>query len=143
MTRISKNFTLEEMIASRKAKLYGIKNKPNTEQVCALCALVHNVLQPLRNYFKKPIKISSGFRNFELNKRVGGVGCSQHLEGEAADIDIEGDMSFGKAIFHYIKGFLEFDQLIWEHDQSGVYWVHVSYRADGRNRKQVLELLKK
>jgi hypothetical protein len=52
-------------------------------------------------------------------------------------------MAFGKAIFYYIKGFLVFDQLIWEHDSSGVYWVHVSYRADGRNRKQVLELLKK
>ena len=142
-TRISKNFTLEEMTASRKAKLYGIKNKPNTQQICALCALVHHVLQPIRDYFGKPVKISSGYRCYDLNKRVGGAECSQHMDGEAADIDIEGDLTKGKAIFYYIKINLEFDQLIWEHDKNGVYWIHVSFRADGRNRKQVLELLKK
>jgi hypothetical protein len=31
-----------------------------------------------------------------------------------------------------------------EHNAKGTYWVHVSYRADGKNRRQVIEnLLKK
>ena len=73
-------------------------------------------------------------------------GKTQHMKGQAADIDIQGDMAFGKKIFEYIKNNLPFDQLIWEHNAKGVYWVHVSfvYFDFGRNRKQVIDnLLKK
>jgi Peptidase M15. len=46
---ISKNFTLEEFTASATAKAKGITNVPSTQQVINLCALVHHVLQPLRD----------------------------------------------------------------------------------------------
>ncbi|WP_042006543.1 YcbK family protein [Capnocytophaga canis] len=38
----------------------------------------------------KPIRITSGYRTFEYNKKVGGVEKSQHLIGKAADIKIKG-----------------------------------------------------
>ena len=143
-TYISKNFTLEELTASATAKANGIRNNPGQTDIINLCALVHNVLQPLREAMHEPIKIGSGFRSLALNKAVGGVSNSQHMRGEAADLCIEGDLKQGREWFNWIKNHCDFDQLIWEHNAKGSYWVHVSYRADGKNRKQVINnLLKK
>lgn len=143
-TYISKNFTLEELCASSTAKAKGISNNPGQTDIVNLCALVHNVLQPLRFAMNEPIKIGSGFRSLALNRAVGGVSNSQHMKGEAADLCIDGDMAKGKRWFEYIKNHLPFDQLIWEHNSKGNYWVHVSYRADGNNRNHVIDnLLKK
>lgn len=142
-TRISKNFTLEELTASATAKAKGIRNVPDTQQTCNLCALVHHVIQPLRDATCRPVPISSGFRSTALNKAVGGVGNSQHMTGEAADLNIGGDMLKGKQWFEWIKTHCDFDQLIWEHNSKGTYWVHVSYRSDGKNRKQVINNLLK
>jgi hypothetical protein len=143
-TKISKNFTLEELRDSATAKRLGIINAPGVDEVCALCALVHHVLQPLRDAMQEPIKIGSGYRCPRLNKAVGGVTNSQHMKGQAADLCIDGDKVKGKRWFDWIKAHCQFDQLIWEHNAKGSYWVHVSYRADGQNRQQVIgNLLKK
>ena len=143
-TRISKNFTLDELTASATAKQLHIINAPGVDEVCNLCALVHNVLQPLRDAMGESIKIGSGYRCPQLNKAVGGVATSQHMKGEAADLCIDGDLKKGKRWFEWIKTHCKFDQLIWEHNAKGTYWVHVSYRADGKNRQQVIDnLLKK
>ena len=66
-TRISKNFTLEEMRDSATAKRLGIINAPGVDEVCAMCAVVHHVLQPLRDAMQEPIKIGSGYRCPQLN----------------------------------------------------------------------------
>jgi len=143
-TYISKNFTLEELTASATAKAKGIRNEPGQTDIINLCALVHNVLQPLRNWWGRPIKIGSGFRSLALNNAVGGVRNSQHMRGEAADLCIEGDLKQGREWFNWIKVHCDFDQLIWEHNSKDSYWVHVSYRADGKNRRQAInDLLKK
>ena len=143
-TRISKNFTLDELTASATAKQLHIINAPGVDEVCNLCALVHNVLQPLRDAMGESIKIGSGYRCPQLNKAVGGVATSQHMKGEAADLCIDGDLKKGKRWFEWIKTHCQFDQLIWEHNAKGTYWVHVSFRADGKNRQQVIDnLLKK
>ena len=143
-TQISKNFTLEELRDSATAKKLGIINAPGVDEVCSLCALVHHVLQPLRDAMGEPIKIGSGYRCPQLNRAVGGVGNSQHVKGEAADLCIDGDKVKGKKWFDWIKAHCDFDQLILEHNAKGSYWVHVSYRPDGKNRKQVIgNLLKK
>lgn len=143
-TRISKNFMLDELTASQTARQRRIANAPGVDEVCALCALVHHVLQPLRDAMQEPIKIGSGYRCRQLNTAVGGVSNSQHMRGEAADLCIDGDIQKGKRWFTWIKAHCQFDQLIWEHNAKGSYWVHVSYRADGENRQQVIDnLLKK
>ena len=140
--RISKNFTLEELTASATAKAKGISNNPGQTDIVNLCGLVHNVLQPLRNWWGKEVKIGSGYRSLALNRAVGGVSNSQHMKGEAADLCIDGDIQKGKSWFQFIKQHCEFDQLIWEKNpKTGAYWVHVSYRCDGKNRKQVINNL--
>ena len=95
-----------------------------------------NVLDPLREWWGKPLIVSSGYRCPELNAAVKGSRTSQHMSGQAADIDT-GDRQQNKLLFEYIKKNLPYDQLI---DESNFAWVHVSYRADGNNRKQVLKL---
>lgn len=141
--RLSKNFTLEELCASATARARGIKNIPGKVEISCLNVLVENILQPLRDHFGYPIKIGSGYRCAELNKAVGGVSNSQHTKGEAADLCIDGDKEKGKKWFDYIRYNLDFDQLIWEHNKKGSYWVHVSVKEQG-NRHQVIEnLLKK
>ena len=145
-TPVTMHFSIEEIYASDTAKRLGIDNTPSVQKMIHLVYLAAYVLEPLRVAMNRPIHISSGYRCEKLNKAVGGVYNSQHLKGQAVDIDIEGDMEFGKKVFNYIKDHLPFDQLIWEHNKSGTYWVHVSFVFPdfGRNRKQVIgNLLKK
>lgn len=130
-----KYFTIEEMTKSSTAKANGIDNTPSEEGVLKLQKLIETVLDPLREWYGKPIIVNSGYRCEALNKAIGGAKSSQHMLGEAADITV-GSKEENEKLFNYIKDNLEFDQLINESDFS---WVHVSYR-EGRLRKQVLEL---
>lgn len=144
--QVTMHFTVDELCASATAKAKGINNKPDIQQTINLVYLAAYVLEPLRIAMGEPIKISSGFRCQALNKAVGGVTNSQHCKGQAADLCIDGDLKKGRKWFDYIKQHLPFDQLIWEHDRNGVYWVHVSYVYPdlGKNRRQVIDnLLKK
>jgi hypothetical protein len=142
--KITQHFTLEELCASATAKAKGIKNVPGNQELINLTALCVAVLEPLRQWFGREVKIGSGYRCPVLNAAVGGVSNSQHMKGQAADLCIDGDMEKGKKWFNYIRNHLVFDQLIMEHNAKGTYWVHVSYDAQGRNRGQVIEnLLKK
>ena len=143
---VTMHFTIEELFASATAKAKGIDNTPNMQQMINLVYLAAYVLEPLRMAMDEPIKIGSGFRCQKLNKAVGGVYNSQHMKGQAADLCIDGDIAKGKRWFNYIKDHLPFDQLIWEHNAKGTYWVHVSFVFPdfGKNRHQVIDnLLKK
>ena len=143
---VTMHFTIEELFASATAKAKGIDNTPNVQQMINLVYLAAYVLEPLRMAMDEPIKIGSGFRCQKLNKAVGGVYNSQHTKGQAADLCIDGDIAKGKRWFNYIKDHLPFDQLIWEHNSKGTYWVHVSFVFPdfGKNRHQVIDnLLKK
>jgi len=144
-TPVTMHFTIEEMYASDTAKRLGIDNKPTTQKMINLVYLCAYVLEPLRVAMGEPIRISSGYRCEKLNKAVGGVYNSQHLKGQAADLDIGGDIEKGRRWFNYIKDHLPFDQLIWEHNAAGVYWIHVSFVFPdfGKNRKQVINNLAK
>ena len=133
-----KYFTIEEMIKSSTATAKRIDNTPNQTVIDSLTKLIEAVLDPLREWYGKPIRVNSGYRCKALNKAVGSKAKnSQHLYGEAADITA-GSKEENEKLFNYIKDNLEFDQLI---NESNFSWVHVSYR-EGRLRKQVLALSK-
>ena len=138
---ISKNFTLAELCNSAAAKRFGINNNPDDKVIKNLELLVKNILQPIRDHFDKAIHVVSGYRSPGLNKKVGGASNSQHLIGQAVDIDNDNTSISNAEIFNYIKENLKFDQLIWEfgNDESPD-WVHVSYSA--KPRKQILRAYK-
>jgi hypothetical protein len=136
--QLSPHFTLAEFTRSESAKRHGVSNQPTPEHLENIKILCDKVLEPIRIKFG-PINISSGYRSKVLNHYIGGSLRSQHCEGKAADLDMDGigDV-LNIDIFNYIKSNLEFDQLINEFNYG---WVHVSYNA-GKNRMQVLDALK-
>ena len=123
------------MIKSNTAKSKGIDNIPTWDEIDNLKKLIEAILDPLREWYGKPIYINSGYRSEALNKAVGGSKSSQHALGMAADIDTY-NPDENRKLFEYIKDNLEFDQLI---DEKNMQWIHVSYN-EGHNRKQVLHL---
>ena len=138
MERISEHITYKEATYSETAKRHGLFNVPNESQVARMKLTATKVFEPLRNHFDTPIFVSSFFRSAELNIALSGGKNSQHMCGEAMDLDADKyDIIENKDIFNYIKDHLEFDQLIWEFgDVINPDWVHVSYSAN--NRKEIL-----
>lgn len=135
---LSKNFTLHELEKSSTALRLGIDNTAPKKVVDNLVKLCENLLQLIRDHFRKPVTINSGYRSAALNKAIGGSRTSQHRKGEAADIEIAGVSNL--VLAKWIADNMVFDQLILEHHISGVPesgWVHVSYKH-GQNRGQVL-----
>jgi hypothetical protein len=143
--QLSKNLTLAEMVRSESAKRAGINNTPTKPHLDNMIKLAKNVFQPIRDYFKVPIRISSGYRSAALNASIKGTSKnSQHSLGEAIDIDMDGTETTNKEIFDYIKNNINFDQLIWEFGtDDNPAWVHVSYRTSGNQRKQILKAIKR
>ena len=144
--QLSENLTLAEVIKSSTAKRLGIDNTPTEEHLNNLKLVAKNIFQPLREHFKKPINVSSGYRSKALNDATPGSSpTSQHCSGEALDLDQDG-MTTGitnKMVFEYIKNNLNFDQLIWEFGtDSNPDWVHVSYESSGKQRKQILKAVR-
>lgn len=137
--QLSEHLSLAELTRSESAKKHGISNMPNDAQLASLKLLAENIFEPIRNNFRCPILISSGFRSAELNAKIGGANSSQHSLGQAIDIDMDGT-SYGVTnvdIFNFIKDKLPFDQLINEFNYS---WVHVSYSS--RHRREILDAIK-
>ena len=109
------------------------------EQVLAMRRLCQEVLEPLRQHYGKPIRITSGFRCEALNKAVGGVGRSQHMLGEAADLSVPNEQ-VARDWFQWIVRNTNFDQMLFEHSSRlRNRWLHVSCRWDRkRNRHQAI-----
>jgi len=131
--KITPDFSWEEMIRSRTAEKGGIVNHPGTSEMVAIEKLARKLLQPLRERYGKPIRISSGYRCAELNRRVGGVVTSQHLKGEAADCVVRGDI---KELFDVLtESGLVFDQAILYRKRN---FLHLSLRQNGMNRMKTI-----
>lgn len=128
MCRITSNFTLAELTFTRQP----LPNTPSKLVIINLCWGCHQVLQPLRNHIGVPITITSGYRSAEVNKAVGGVPSSQHLDGCAADCVVPSSV-FTKAL-DYITRYLPFDQLL-----VGKSFFHVSWKPFGIPRRQRID----
>ncbi|MGQ1928362.1 YcbK family protein [Ornithobacterium rhinotracheale] len=80
--KLSKDFDLSEFACHDGSATpeFALKN---------LRELAQN-LQVLRNYLGKPIMVNSGYRSPAHNRKIGGKVNSQHLQGKAADIRVDG-----------------------------------------------------
>ena len=98
-------------------------------------ALVEQVLDPAREGYGKPVCVNSGYRCARHNAAVGGVAGSQHMRGEAADICC----SDNERLARIIEENGRYDQLIRYMGPGGkIRFIHVSWKRNGVNRKQVL-----
>jgi D-alanyl-D-alanine dipeptidase len=143
--KLSKHLSIAEVTRSETAKRLGISNEPTAEHLENFKLLAEKVFEPIREHFNVPIHISSGYRSKALNTAIKGSLSSQHCSGEAIDIDMDGSANgvTNTMVFDFIKDNLDFDQMIWEFGSSSKPdWVHVSYKANGKQRKQILRAVK-
>lgn len=130
--KASENFTLQELIHSTTADKHRITNIPDAEQTRNLQYGVDMVLQPLRNKYGKPIVITSGYRCAALNKLVGGVANSFHLQGNAADIRVHSHEE-AEELFQILKTIPSVDVALFEHSTSSC-WLHVQWNMHNTPR---------
>lgn len=138
MRRISEHVSYTEGVKSNTALRLGLDNIPNSDQLQCMHEIARDVFEPLREWVGGPIKINSFFRGEPVNTAIGGSVRSQHMKGQAMDIDDTFGHKTNAEMYHYIKDNLDFDQLIWEFgDDENPNWVHVSYVTHRKNRKKL------
>ena len=132
-------FDFEELVYSKRALDNKIQNIPSWYAVEKLNQLAVTVLDPLRKKLGKPINVTSGFRSEKLNTIVKGSKTSQHLKGEAADLDCSNNrLLFDTAKAMIESGEIVVGQLIWEYGtKKAPSWVHISL-PDATHKNQIL-----
>ena len=142
--KLSKNLSLKEMTKSWTALRKGIDNTPTPEHIDNMKVLAEKIFQPIRDYFRVPIHISSGYRSKALNDAIGGSKTSQHSKGQAIDVDRDGHSQPDNSdLFIFVKDNLDFDQMIWEFGTDmNPNWVHISYVSEEDNRNRCLKAYK-
>lgn len=76
-----------KIAANFKAKEFACKDGSDTFFISP--DLVY-ILQKVRDYFKTPVNINSGYRTDKYNSSIGGAKFSYHKYGMAADITVTG-----------------------------------------------------
>jgi zinc D-Ala-D-Ala carboxypeptidase len=141
---LSKHFTIQEACRSMTADRYDIDNTAPAEIAKNLVLVAENILEPIREHYGIPFTPNSWFRCLELNYKINSKPTSQHITGQAVDIEVP--TISNKDLAHWINKNLDFDQLLLEFykfDDPFAGWVHVSYVSPEENRKQVLTLGKR
>ena len=146
------NFTIAEMVQSNTADRLKISNNPPASvrvHLTETITLLECIRAEWEEYCERDslgtpaIRVSSGYRSPELNKVVGGVKNSAHVEGYAADLQpVNGNQDEFEKFFatEFSHMGYAFDQIIIERSKSS-RWVHVGYkRADGKQRRQCFTL---
>lgn len=116
------HFTVAELTRSAVAMKMSIDNTPPPELIDNMKRLIDCVLDPARKRFGAPVYVNSGYRCPELNRAVGGVPRSYHLQGRAADLNT-GSAEGNHRLWRILQT-LPHTELIWE---NGGAWIHVAY----------------
>ena len=120
-TKISANFTVKEF-----------KCKDGSDKILIDTEFVKDKVQKIRDYFKAPVTINSGYRTAAYNKKVGGATNSYHVKGQAFDIVVKGKTPAEVAAYAYqigILGIIQYNTFI--HVDSR----NVKYYARNNNGK--------
>ncbi|MBE9589991.1 DUF882 domain-containing protein [Moraxella sp. K127] len=142
---ITKNITLNELLASQTATRHNIDNMPNAQVLANLIESAVKLWQPARDILGQPIIITSGYRCPTLNRKIGGAKSSAHMFGRAIDFSCPAFGNTRAVVKHLANEFkkrgIKFDQCILEYPQSPNSWVHLGYKhADDSQRGQVFRI---
>ena len=134
--KLSEHFTLGEMTRSNShPEIYNIPSHEAIANLKRLCTW----LEVLRLRAGNPIRINSGYRSPQLNKKIGGAAKSNHLTGCAADIrvdNMEQLLRYAVILLDYAdESKQEFDELLIERNRYGAIWLHFAVRPSGNRRK--------
>lgn len=134
MIRLTPNFTLQELTNTN----CGVSNEIAPRYFSNLEFLAQQ-LEGVRSLIGSPMVITSGYRNTKVNKKVGGVPTSAHLDGMAADF-VCPHLQMA-TVFDKIKKVINTDRRLQNIDQLIFYpaqnFIHVGFAGDRKPRKQV------
>lgn len=140
--QLTPHFTLAELVASSTAKRLGLDNTPTPAVLANLQRTAH-MLEGIRAHLSgKAVIVTSGYRGREVNQAVGGATSSDHMMGQAADIQVP---SFGTP-YEVAKNlaadldWLGIGQIIYEVNGSS-RWVHVSTRVPAKPVNRVITIV--
>jgi len=120
---------------NRRLRAQGTLSK--REIACNLRGLATQVLDPIKAKYPNMI-ITSGFRT---DVPEGGSLTSQHLKGQAADIQFRGATNSQYfEIAKWIRDNVNFDQMLLEYQRGGTPWIHLSFNRDGPRRNMITYL---
>ena len=133
---LSEHFVLGEVTRSNShPEVYNIP----THEAIANLKRVCEWLEVLRERAGGPIRINSGYRSPQLNKKIGGVPTSNHLTGCAVDIrveDMEQLIRYAAILLDYAdESHQQFDELLIERNRYGAIWLHFAVRPKDNRRK--------
>ena len=135
---ISEHISYHEGTYSQTGVRRDLDNTPDDDQLKRMEEVAENLFEPLREWVGGPIKINSFFRGEPVNTAIGGSRKSQHMKGQARDIDDTFGHKTNAEMYHYIKDNLDFDQLIWEFGtDKNPNWLHISWVSHRPNRKKL------
>jgi hypothetical protein len=135
---ISKHISYHEGTYSQTGVRRDLDNTPDDSQLKRMEEVAENLFEPLREWVGGPIKINSFFRGEPVNTAIGGSRKSQHMKGQAIDIDDTFGHKTNAEMYHYVKDNLDFDQLIWEFGtDENPNWLHISWVSHRPNRKKL------
>ena len=133
MSQLSAHFELAEMVRPNPPP--ATVPEDVRANLAALCA---EILEPVREHFGLPVRVTSGWRPFAYNAAIGGAKDSDHVYGRAADFHVaDSDKAPWEVntllAFHWIRENLagKFGQLIWEDHRVKLsapsrLWIHVA-----------------
>ena len=134
--KLSEHFTLGEMTKSNShPEVYNIPSHEAIANLKRVCGW----LEVLRERSGGPVRINSGYRSPQLNKKIGGVPTSNHLTGCAADIRVENMeqlIRYAAILLDYAdESKQDFDELLIEKNRYGAIWLHFAVRPKNNRRK--------
>ena len=134
--KLSPHFTLGELTKSGShPEVYNIPSHEAIANLTNLCKW----LEVLRERAGTPIRINSGYRSPQLNRKIGGAANSNHLTGCAVDIRTSGmeqAICYAAILVKYSKeSNQDYDELLIEKNRYGAVWVHFAVRPKENRRK--------
>ena len=141
--KLSPHFTLGEMTKSNShPEVYNIPSHEaigNLKRLCTWLEVLRKRYNDRYGVGEEPIRINSGYRSPQLNKKIGGVATSNHLTGCAVDIKVAGMeqlLRYAVILLDYAdESKQEFDELLIEKNRYGAIWLHFAVRPSGNRHK--------
>ena len=139
---LSEHFVLGEFTRSKYPEVYNIPSHEAIANMKRLCVWLEELRKRYNNKYgvgEEPIRINSGYRSPQLNKKVGGVAGSNHLTGCAVDIRVLGAeqlIRYATILLDYAdESHQDFDELLIERNRYGAIWLHFAVRPKDNRRK--------
>ena len=146
--KLSDHFTLGEMTkSSSHPEVYNIPSHEAIANLKRLCVWLEVLRKRYNDKYgegEDPIRINSGYRSPQLNKKIGGAAGSNHLTGCAVDIRVLGMeqlIRYATILLDYAdESRQDFDELLIERNRYGAVWLHFAVRPStpsSKNRHKV------